>query len=93
MSSEKQAPVWQRLLHDLLLGGGSVSVLVFLIFKDFGKLVGIAFVLAVPLAYMGMERWLTEFAYRTDVGFSTFALAGGLSVLIALLTVSYHSIK
>jgi putative ABC transport system permease protein len=55
--------------------------------------VGIAFVVAVPVAYLLMSRWLGGFAYRIDLRPGVFLLAGGLAVLIALLTVSYQAVK
>jgi putative ABC transport system permease protein len=73
--------------------GASVSSIVALLSKDFLKLVGIAFVLAVPVAYYVMSRWLEGFAYRIELGPGVFLLTGGLVLLIALLTVSYQSIK
>jgi putative ABC transport system permease protein len=73
--------------------GASVGSIVALLSKDFLKLVGIAFVLAAPVAYYAMSRWLEGFAYRTSIGVGVFLLAGGLALAIALLTVSYRSIK
>ena len=52
-----------------------------------------AFVVAVPVAYLAMERWLEDFAYRIDLGVGVFALAGALALGIALLTVSYQALK
>jgi putative ABC transport system permease protein len=59
-----------------------------LLSKDFLRLVGVAFVIAAPLAYYGTRRWLQDFAYRIDLGVGWFALAGGLALVIAFLTVS-----
>ena len=73
--------------------GASVAGLVALLSKDFLRLVLIAFVVAVPVAYLAMNRWLEDFAYRTDLGIGIFALAGGLALGIALLTVSYQAIR
>jgi putative ABC transport system permease protein len=73
--------------------GASVGSIVALLSKDFLKLVGIAFVLASPVAYFAMSRWLEGFAYRTSIGVGVFLLAGVLAVTIAMLTVSYRSIK
>jgi len=64
-----------------------------LLSADFLKLVGVAFVVATPLAYGGMQQWLTSFAYRVDLGLGVFALAGGAALLIALLTVSTQAIR
>lgn len=73
--------------------GASVPGLVFLLSKEFTRLVMIAGVLALPLAYAGMHGWLQEFAYSIDlhVGFVLFALA--MTLILALATVSYQAIK
>lgn len=68
--------------------GATVTSIIQLLSADFLKLVGIAFVVAVPLAYGGMQQWLASFAYRIDLGVGVFVLAGGAALLIALLTVS-----
>jgi len=73
--------------------GASVKNIVVLLSKDFTRLIAIAFVVATPLAYWATQQWLNDFAYRTNVGLSTFILSGTLALLIALLTVSYQSIK
>jgi len=73
--------------------GASVQSLVMLLSKDFTKLVSIAFVIAVPVAYFAMNRWLENFAYRIDVGPVTLALAGLLALAITWMTVSYQAIK
>ncbi|HMB92618.1 MAG TPA: FtsX-like permease family protein, partial [Rhodothermales bacterium] len=73
--------------------GASVSGLVVLLSKDFLRLVLIAFVVATPLAYVAMHHWLDGFAYHINLGVGTFALAGLLTLFIALLTVSYQSIR
>jgi putative ABC transport system permease protein len=73
--------------------GATVSSIVGLLSKDFIKLVLAAFIVATPLAYFAMNRWLQDFAYRIDIGWWVFALAGGLALLIALLTVSTQAIK
>ena len=73
--------------------GASVRGLVFLLIKDFMKLVVIANIIGWPLAYFAMDKWLENFAYRTEVGFLEFLLAGVAALFIAWLTVSYNSIK
>ncbi|GAB4032946.1 ABC transporter permease [Spirosoma jeollabukense] len=73
--------------------GASVGSIVALLSKDFLKLIAIAIVLAVPVAWYVMSRWLQDFAYKIDISWWMFALAGVLSVSIALLTVSFQSIK
>ncbi|MFI5136526.1 MAG: ABC transporter permease [Sphingobacteriales bacterium] len=73
--------------------GASVSGLVGLLSKDFLILVGVSFVIATPIAWYGMSKWLQAFAYRIPLSWWMFALAGVLAVLIALLTVSSQAIK
>jgi len=73
--------------------GASVTGVVMLLSRDFLKPVLIAIVLASPIAWYAMNAWLQDFAYKIDIGWWVFALAGVLSVGIALLTVSFQSIK
>lgn len=73
--------------------GASVPSLVRLFSTDFLKLVLVALVIATPLAWYAMHNWLSDFAYRTTIHWWIFLLVGGLTVLIALLTVSVQSIK
>ena len=73
--------------------GASVTSIVALLSKDFLKLVFLAIVIASPIAWYAMNRWLQDFAYRIDIEWWVFALAGLLAVGIALLTVSFQSIK
>ena len=73
--------------------GASVTSIVTLLSKDFLKLVLIAFALAVPVAYLAMQAWLADFAYRIDLGVGVFSLAGGLALAVALGAVSYHALK
>ncbi|GAB3953740.1 ABC transporter permease [Spirosoma harenae] len=73
--------------------GASVTNIVSLLSTDFLKLVLIAIVIACPLAWYAMHSWLQDFAYKTNLSWWLFALAGLLAIAIALLTVSYQSIK
>ncbi|MCY7353011.1 MAG: ABC transporter permease [Cytophagaceae bacterium] len=73
--------------------GASVVSIVVLLSKDFLKLVLIAIVIASPIAWYAMNRWLQDFAYKIDIEWWVFALAGLLAVGIALLTVSFQSVK
>jgi ABC-type antimicrobial peptide transport system permease subunit len=73
--------------------GASVANIVTLISKDFIILVGISILIASPLAYWGMSKWLQEFAFRIPISWIVFAVAGGAAVVIALLTVSVQAIK
>ncbi|MEM9848346.1 MAG: FtsX-like permease family protein, partial [Bacteroidota bacterium] len=73
--------------------GASVTGIVTLLSKDFIQLVGIAFVIATPLAYYFMNEWLQDFAYRIELQWWVFALAGLAAIGIALLTVSVQSVR
>lgn len=73
--------------------GASVSEIVALLSRDFAVLVLAACVLAAPVAYVLMNRWLDGFAYRVDVGVATFVVAGGTALVVALVTVSCHAIR
>ncbi len=73
--------------------GASVAGIVALLSRDFVKLVLAGIVLASPLAWWAMDGWLQSFAYRVNIGWWMFVLAGGLCLLIAFLTVSYQSIR
>jgi putative ABC transport system permease protein len=73
--------------------GASVGHLVLLLSRDFTRLVLIAFLVAAPVAYVVMSRWLEDFAYRVEVAWPVFVLAGLAALSIAWLTVSYQSIK
>ncbi|WP_461053716.1 ABC transporter permease [Spirosoma arcticum] len=73
--------------------GASVTSIVTLLSKDFLKLVLIAIVIASPVAWYAMHRWLQDFAYKITIEWWVFALAGLLAVGIALLTVSFQSVK
>jgi putative ABC transport system permease protein len=73
--------------------GASVAGIANLLSADFLKLVGIAFVIAAPIAWWVMNRWLQTFAFRIAISWWMFAIAGLLSVLIAVLTVSFHAIR
>jgi ABC-type antimicrobial peptide transport system permease subunit len=73
--------------------GASVSSVVQLISKDFLKLVIIATVIATPLSYWSMNKWLQDFAYRINISWWMFAVAGLLVIFITLLTISFQSIK
>ncbi|QMU31216.1 ABC transporter permease [Adhaeribacter radiodurans] len=73
--------------------GASVLNITGMLSKDFLKLVLLANLIAWPLAAYFMNGWLQNFQYRTDLAWWIFALAGGATLLIALLTVSYHAIR
>ena len=73
--------------------GASVGSLVFMFSKDFTKLVLVALLIAMPISYFMMSRWLDDFAYRITLGVSTFLIAGGLALLIAWLTIGFQSVR
>ncbi len=73
--------------------GATAPGIVQLLSREFVKLVLVANVIAWPVAYFVMNKWLQDFAYRIEMGWTVFALAGGIALLIALLTVSTQAIK
>ncbi|WP_420149454.1 permease prefix domain 2-containing transporter [Spirosoma sp.] len=73
--------------------GASVTSIVTLLTADFLKLVVFSLLIASPVAWWAMNKWLQDFAYKVDMEWWVFALAGTLSIGIALLTVSFQSIK
>ncbi len=73
--------------------GASVTGIVSLLSKEFLKLVVISNVIAWPVVYFAMNKWLDNFAYRIEPGWTLFILAGSIAVIIALLTVSYQAIR
>ncbi len=73
--------------------GASVLGLVGLLSKEFLKLVAIALLVATPLAWYSMHQWLGQFTYRISISGWVFVLAGGVALLVALLTVAYESLK
>jgi ABC-type antimicrobial peptide transport system permease subunit len=72
--------------------GASVSTITILLTKDFLKLVGIAFLIAAPLAYYFASQWLQNYTYRMDLSVWIFAGAGLIAVLIAIATISVRTI-
>ncbi|MDH4089363.1 MAG: ABC transporter permease [Cyclobacteriaceae bacterium] len=73
--------------------GASVSSIVLLLSKEFGKLIIIAFVLASPLAWFAVNWWLKNYTYKVEIGILVYVTAGALAFLIAWLTMGYQSIK
>ncbi|WP_428654471.1 ABC transporter permease [Runella sp.] len=73
--------------------GANIGQIIGLLSKDFLKLILIACVVAFPLGYWGMTKWLEDFAYRIEINWWVFVLAGVSAIAIALLTVSFQSIK
>ena len=75
------------------VNGAKVGEILTLLNRDFVKWVIIAFVIATPIAYYAMDKWLENFAYKTELSWWIFALAGVVALGIALLTVSFQSWK
>ena len=73
--------------------GASDSKIFLLLSKEFVRWVLLANLIAWPISYFAMNKWLQNFAYRTHTGVVSFLLSGGTALLIAYLTVSYQSIK
>ena len=73
--------------------GASVTGIVLMLSKDFGKLVLIAFVLAAPLAWFGIDWWLKDYTYKTEIGVGLFLLSGLMAFLIAWITMSFQSFR
>ncbi len=73
--------------------GATAANITLLLSRDFVKLVALAVVIAIPVAWYAMNNWLSTYEYRVSIGWEVFALSGGVAILIALLTVSYQSIR
>jgi putative ABC transport system permease protein len=75
------------------INGAHTSEVMTMLNRDFVKWVAIAFIIATPIAWYAMNKWLESFAYRTELSWWIFALAGLLALVIALITVSWQSWK
>ncbi|MFC1563978.1 ABC transporter permease [candidate division KSB1 bacterium] len=73
--------------------GASTGNIIYLLARDFMKLIMISVLIAIPITYFIMNNWLDNFAFRTDISYFTFMVAGGLTLLIAMLTVSFQVTK
>jgi putative ABC transport system permease protein len=73
--------------------GASVTSIVSLLTKDFIILVGIAIAIATPLAYWGIYKWLQDFAYRINIGWTLFAVSGCVAIFIAMITVGVQALR
>lgn len=73
--------------------GSSVSGIILLLSKDYLKLIGLAILISIPIAWWAMNKWLENFAYRIDIEWWMFLLTGIATIFIALLAVSYRAIK
>jgi len=75
------------------VNGATTLGLIGLLSKDFSLLILIAFGISVPIAYYFSTMWLDNFAYRTEIGVGIFVIVGVITLVVALLTVSYHTVK
>ena len=73
------------------VNGASISEILTMLNRDFVKWVAVAFVIATPIAWYAMQKWLENFAFKTELSWWIFALAGLLALIIALVTVSWQS--
>jgi putative ABC transport system permease protein len=73
--------------------GASLASINALLSRDFLKLVVLAVVIASPIAWWAMHNWVQNFAYRINISWWMFAVAGALAVITAIITVSYHAIR
>jgi putative ABC transport system permease protein len=73
--------------------GASAAGIVRLLSKDFLMLVGLAILVASPIAWYIMNKWLQDFAYRINISWWMFAVAGLIALIIALLTISVQAIR
>jgi len=73
--------------------GASITGIVALLSKDFLKLVAISIVVASPIAWWVMHKWLQDFAYRINIGWMVFALTTVLALAIALITISFQAVR
>ncbi len=73
--------------------GASVTGVVALLSRDFLKLVLISFIIASPIAFFATKRWLQDFAYRVNIEWWIFPLAGLVAIVIALVTISFQAVK
>jgi len=73
--------------------GASIPGIVLLFSKEFAKWVVLSNIIAWPAAYFAMNKWLQGFAYRTNIGIGIFVFSAVMAFIVALITVSYQSIK
>jgi putative ABC transport system permease protein len=73
--------------------GSSVAAIVILLSKDFSRWILFANIFAWPLAYFASKMWLQNYPFRTNISFWIFILSTGLALGVALITISYHSIR
>lgn len=75
-----------------VIGASDMSIF-YLLAKSFSLQLVLGIILSIPVTYWLMRRWLNDFAFKIDMGYDMFLLGGGISVIIALLVISFHAIK
>jgi putative ABC transport system permease protein len=75
------------------VNGAKVSEILIMLNASFVKWVAIAYIIATPIAYYAMQKWLENFAYKTEISWWIFALAGALALAISILTITWQSWK
>ena len=73
--------------------GASITQIIFLLSKDFLRLIGLAILIAVPIAWWGSYKWLEDFAYKTELSWWIFVLGGGALLLIALIVLCLRTFR
>jgi putative ABC transport system permease protein len=73
--------------------GAGVDQIIYLLNKDVLKLIFVSIVIATPVSWLIMDKWLSDFAYRISINFGVFGISAIVTLTIAMLSVSYHSIK
>jgi putative ABC transport system permease protein len=73
--------------------GSSVSQILILISKEFSKLVLIAIILAIPISWFGMDKWLQNFAFQTNISWWIFIVSGFAAIIITYLTITFQALK
>lgn len=73
--------------------GAGLSDIIYLVSFDFIKLVAVSMIIAFPVAYYFMDKWLQEFSYSVEIGVLTFVISAAITTFITLLTIGYHSIN
>ncbi|MGK7369792.1 MAG: ABC transporter permease, partial [Candidatus Halalkalibacterium sp. M3_1C_030] len=73
--------------------GASTSSIISMLSSEFLKLTGIAFLLAVPVAWYVIQSWLQNFAYRIEIGFTVFIITAAATAVVVLITISWQTLK
>jgi ABC-type antimicrobial peptide transport system permease subunit len=73
--------------------GATVTQLIFLLSRDFLKLIGLAILIALPIAWWGSRKWLENFAYKTSLSWWVFAAGGGTLLIIALVILCIRTLR